>query len=377
MTLHGINNHEPLTERRMLEFLATGEIGIPGININMRNLEMSVSGAIKLDVQPDAIIDISWQSKTFAFLVECKARSTPKIIESAIGQSIYYSRLTGLYPMVFVPYLSSKELERLQAANVSGIDLCGNCIISVPGDMLIYKTGEPNKFPSRRKGPNPYRGASSIVARTLVMQPKFESSRSIESFIIQRGGKITQGTISKAIEELEEDQMISRQGRAIRVLQHDTLLDNLVRNFEGVSPGDTRSYKVNGLLTEVADTIKQRAFELDEDVVVTGIGSASHYTAMAQSPPLPVYCRRLDLLDGHADLDSRFSNIIIKRMDDAGAYYDTRLENGWPWASPVQSYIELQSGSARDREMADHVRRIILLDEIGTQDVFEREAIND
>jgi hypothetical protein len=347
----------PLTERRMLAYLASGDLRLPAIDIKLRSMGSAMSVEPTPIAEVDAVVDVSWHSKSHVFLVECKTTFTPKAIDVAIGQAIRYSQMSGLSPMILVPYLSPKAIECLETSGISGVDLSGNGIVSVPGEMLVYKTGMPNKYPTRRKGPNPYRGATSIVARTLAVRREFESSRAVEAFIRQRGGSVTQGTVSKALDELEEDLVIHKNGHAVQVLQYEVLLDNLVRHYEPPDGDAVRSFKVEGSPAEIARIVLQRAVELGEQVVVTGIGSASQYTAMAQSPPLPIYCRRLDILDGYADSHSRFPNVSIRRMADAGAYYDARFADGWPWASPVQTYVELMNGGARDHEMADHMRR--------------------
>ncbi|BDI33832.1 hypothetical protein CCAX7_58830 [Capsulimonas corticalis] len=359
----------------MLASLFNGQVRFPALDVRAR-LAPFRSPAPKTSITgADAIVDVTWGAKTYTFVVECKTQSTPKIIDAAIGQATRYSQDMGLLPMIFTPYLSREALERLEAAGISGVDLSGNGIIHVPGEIFIYQSGAPNRYPSRRQGPNPYRGASSLVARTLAIQTEFGSSRAIEKFIAERGGMITQGAISKALNELEDDLVILREQRAIRVLQYDVLLDALVRHFERPDPHEARSCKVSGSPGEIQKIIVDQAIKQSEKVIVTGLGSASHYTAMAQSPPIPIYCRRLDLLDGYADFESRFPNVVIKRMADPGVYYDAHMEGGLPWASPVQTYLELMNGGARDREMADNVRRFFSM-EIGKKQSISDETNN-
>jgi len=356
----------------MLEYLSKGQVRLPAVDIHIRTVPTT---SHTLDMPADAVVDVTWQTKTHKFIVECKALSTPKLTAAAIGQAIYQSRATGLRPMIFVPYLSQEQLNHLEASGVSGIDLSGNGIINVPGEMLVYKTGEPNLYPIRQKRPNPYRGTSSLVARSFAIQTEFKSSRSIEAFIQQRGGSVTQGTISKALRQLEEDLVIRRQGHSILVLQYDLLLENLVRSYERPEANETRTFKIDGSAADIARTISNCAAELGEQVVITGIGSASYYTAMAQSPPLPIYCRRLDLLDGHADSQSRFPNVSIKKMPDTWAYYDARCADNWMWASPVQTYLELMNGGARDHEMADQVRHLFAPEAVSTHPVERRDKL--
>ena len=41
-------------------------------------------------------------------------------------------------------------------------------------------------------------------------------------------------------------------------------------------------------------------------------------------------------------------------------YFDARRESGLVWASPVQTYLELNAGDKRDQETALQVRELIL-----------------
>ncbi|MCK4601324.1 MAG: hypothetical protein KAU28_02585, partial [Phycisphaerae bacterium] len=65
-----------------------------------------------------------------------------------------------------------------------------------------------------------------------------------------------------------------------------------------------------------------------------------------------------------ADLDvketDRFANIEILRTDDARAFFDPRVKDGIPYASPIQTWLDLVSGDKRQKDAAKQVRRGIL-----------------
>jgi hypothetical protein len=53
---------------------------------------------------------------------------------------------------------------------------------------------------------------------------------------------------------------------------------------------------------------------------------------------------------------SRFPNLEILETDDETVYFDARGGASLPWASPVQTYLELMAGDKRDKETADQVK---------------------
>src|SRR4029079_17973282 len=86
-----------------------------------------------------------WAERTFKFGVEFKRFGTPKGIEEAVFQAREQCRGWGLLPLVVVPYLSRDRLAVLETEGVSGLDLCGNGVVVVPGELLVYRTRNPNR----------------------------------------------------------------------------------------------------------------------------------------------------------------------------------------------------------------------------------------
>jgi hypothetical protein len=55
----------------------------------------------------------------------------------------------------------------------------------------------------------------------------------------------------------------------------------------------------------------------------------------------------------------------VVETDEDIVYFDVRRKRGIPWASPVQTYLELMSGDKRDRETAAQLARELLSKEGG------------
>jgi hypothetical protein len=52
----------------------------------------------------------------------------------------------------------------------------------------------------------------------------------------------------------------------------------------------------------------------------------------------------------------RFANVEFVETDDPRVYFDARDTQGFPWASPLQIYLELSTGGKREREAAEQLR---------------------
>ncbi|MCH7799317.1 MAG: hypothetical protein IID28_12855 [Planctomycetes bacterium] len=76
-------------------------------------------------------------------MAQCKSRSTPRAIDQALLQARRASLATGLAPMIIVPYLDERRLDRLADEAVAGIDLSGNGIAIVPGRLSTRPTCQP------------------------------------------------------------------------------------------------------------------------------------------------------------------------------------------------------------------------------------------
>lgn len=117
------------------------------------------------------------------------------------------------------------------------VDLSGNALIMVPDEILVSRTGAPNRF--RRPGviKNVYRKNSSIVPRAFLLKPRYNSITEVMDEIESRGGIVSQATVSKVCASLDQDLVIERTKgqvpptRSLRLIQPDKLLDLLTENY--------------------------------------------------------------------------------------------------------------------------------------------------
>jgi hypothetical protein len=324
----------------------------------------------------DALLTLRWGSRSYRFAVEARRLWTPKAVSEATETARRNAGLVGAYPLILVPYLSEERLRTLEAQAVSGIDLCGNGVVVVPDELLVLRTGSPNRFRWEGTIKNVYRKNSSIVARVFLLLPKFNSVKAVLERIRKGDGEVTLATVSKVCKSLEDDLIIERfrpkpepgalvshlkPGSGLRLLQPDKLLDLLADNYALPAVSRTFRGKCGLRLEELRMRLAGWEEQSGARVVLTGASSVEAYAVMAREPVQSFYCTDIDKavasLGGDVRETDRFANVTLLETRDDFVYFDRRPGLV---ASPIQAYLELVQGDPRERETADQVRRVIL-----------------
>jgi hypothetical protein len=215
-----------IPESQIFNLIRSGKLSLPPVNISLVNNKNARSNDYY------ALIKITWQKQSFTFATIIKRYSSNRVVQEAVREAKYAAKKLNKFPLIITPWLSPEQLSELDATSVSGIDLSGNGIITIPGKLSIFRSGQPNAFPQSRLVKNVYQGSSSLVARVFLLKPVYTSVQQIVEEIETRGGFVTQPTVSKALKQLEEDVIIWRDKNEIKLVQPDKLLDRLAANYK-------------------------------------------------------------------------------------------------------------------------------------------------
>lgn len=355
-----------ITQRDIIARLVRDGISFPPMTLRFGPWKPAVDGD-----RPDGEATAAWRGKALSFVLGVKAQATPKGLQGAVDQVKLYAASCGRPPLIVLPYLSDENLKRLEEANVSGLDLCGNGIIHIPGKMLVLRTGQPNLFRQSDTVKNAYAGDTSIVARALVLRQSFTAVKDLVEFIQDRQGGITFSTVSKALKKLEEDVVISRQGSTVSVVQRDRLFDRLLQAYKTPKVSGRFQGRCSIPLATATKELVRAAKQMDARITLTGEASAERYVVMAREPILQAYVSQPpSLLLRQASLrvetTERFPDLELIETTDKRMFFDGREKNGIPYSSPVQAWLELASGDKRQREVAEQLREALLRgDEVG------------
>jgi len=352
------------TKREMLDQLRSGKVVLSPLSFRFLEGQLEVDGNRRLD----ALVEASWRKGKARFAVECKTLSTPRAFQDGLNL-LKISRLRkGYSPMLFMPFLNERQLEELEKEGISGMDLCGNCVV-VPDIFAVFRSGGKNRFSSSAPIKNIYRKNSSMVGRVFLVRSGYNTVQDICSEI-NRLNPLANGwdkkpmslsTVSKALKALEEDLIITRKD-TIRLLQPGKLLEKLDENFVLPNIKERLRLKVpedRGPLRKLLLNLSQK---LGLPLAASGMSSVGQYAVMQRGDMLSVYCpcieKLLSLLPGSQT--DRFPNLELIETDDETVYFDSRNKGDFRWASPVQVYLELMTGDKRDKETAEQVMSFIL-----------------
>lgn len=306
----------------------------------------------------DLVLTLAWENQRRKFVVEFKGQSAPSYLAGAIEQVRTYSAARpDLLPLVIVPYLGPKALERLIAAGVSGLDLCGNGVVNVPGEWFVFRTGEKNRFPTSLPIKNVYRGTSSIVARVFLSRPNYKSVNKVRDEILKRKGDVSLSTVSKVLKALEEDLIVARNDE-IRLLQPERLLDQLRDNYR--RPETKRR---QGKVKDIQNLIAQAAEVAEKSkILIAGRTQIPYVILPSSNNMLSLYVSSAAPFQREFGFEetSRFPDVEFLETDDPTVYFDRRTIGPIPCISPLQAYLELSKGGKREQESAEPLRGDIL-----------------
>jgi len=267
-----MNSKQLVTVEDPLIYLKEGRLCFPPLQVGKGETKATPSADNKT-IKSENLLPLSRGDRTYRFGIETRRLWTPKAVSEAAEKARRNADVAGIYPLILVPYLSEEQLLVLEAKGVSGLDLCGNGVVVVPDELLVLRTGFPNRFRWETAIKNVYRKNSSIVSRAFLLIPRFSSLKEAQELIRKRGGEVTLGTISKVCKSLEADLVIERSHgetpaarlpappqpggvsqpprarpspcqRRLSLLQPDKLLDLLANNY--APPVVGRRFRGNG-----------------------------------------------------------------------------------------------------------------------------------
>lgn len=344
-----------ISERKARAMVGQGDVQVRPLRIELIEIEPRTPDARTIDWS----LDVSWGQKTCRYAVEYVSVGTPRNLEFARERIARALRSTpGMLPMVMTPYLSEDKLNELAEREVSGIDLCGNGVVIAPGDWFVYRTGRPNRFPTKAAIKNIYAGTSSLVCRALLTAGRFERLSDIPRAIEAAGGQISLGTVSKVVRCLEDELLVSKED-GIRLIQPLALLDRVANSYQPREPVS----RLRGSFPDGKDLLQRAsAWARDTGAGLAVSGAGRYAQAPSSDAYPPIYTDRPTELarELHFEPADRFASAEIRGTEDPLPYFDAQRVDGVTWQSPLQTYLEMMQGGKRERELAATLREQVL-----------------
>jgi hypothetical protein len=352
------------TEEDMFKALEGGKVQLPPLTMRLVQREPKPRLLANDSYRPDALVEATRGRQRWKFLAELKGTSTAQAFEDALNAIQPAAAKSRLHPMVVLPYLSPENLSRLENAGISGLDLCGNGIVTVPDELFVMRTGQPNRFPRSEPIRNVYRGDSSYVGRAFLAKPIYQAVGEIVSTIQNKGGSVSFATVSKVLKTLEADLIVERSEGQIKLIQPEKLLEQLAENYRPPKAIERFVGKIAVEERELPRRLTDAAIRFGAELLITGSASAARYSVLAREPVVAAYCdappKELLTASGLSfEETNRFPNVDLTYTHDKLPFFEPAPQDGVKYASAVQVYLELMSGDKRQRESAEQVREYL------------------
>jgi hypothetical protein len=318
----------------------------------------------------DAIAEFSIQDgPSFRALVEVKSLATPKIIDDVCQQITYLLQIAdrkNLVPLFVAPYVGREQANRLAKAGISWIDLSGNMIIRVAGQVYIERTGKPNMFPDTVPIRKIFQGSSSLVSRALLLKPEgFSSLYELADFINSRNASITIPTISKVLKALEDELLITKKKNLISVDDPEKLLGRLAKGYaDSVKRQQSNRYRfaiddytLSLLPTFWASPLEYAACEF----------YAAKLKGLTATEQVTLFVKSLDEVKktyGFSMLvtkpDAEFGQLTLIETKEPSVWFNIKNEGLVRIVDDIELYLEMTLATPRGPEIAEQLKQQIL-----------------
>lgn len=349
------------SEQDLFRSLQIGEEFLPPLVVD--SCQREVPGGTRASKWMDArvALRLPGTDEVFAFVVEGSLQSTPLAVRQAIRTVKSYVEQGDEYPMILVPYLSAERLAELEKEEISGVDMCGNGIVIVPGRLLVRREGRPNRYPTSRPLLNPYAGRSSMVARMLLTQPQWGTLKDLRNAIEKAGADLSMAQASKAVGALVDDLHVFKLGSVITLREPERLLESLARSYRRPTAQAHQALRLPAGL----DWPKALSSDPAMRWSVTGASSLGRYTPFVEGGPLRIGVSDLSpamrLLGDSPERIPAFADLALVEVDGPGPFFQNATdEEGIRWAGRIQAWLESQAGDPRQKDGARELRNRIV-----------------
>lgn len=180
------------------------------------------------EYQPDALIDLAYESGSAQYIVECKSRIDRK---AHIDQVRRQFETTDRRGVLIAPYITRELADHCRASGLQFIDTNGNAYLQAPG-LLVFITGEKNErsqlHVSAAKGLT--NAAALRVVFVLLARP--DSVHLPYKELASHAG-VSLGTAYNVLNDLERRGYLINKGDAERrrLLEPKRLMDEWAINY--------------------------------------------------------------------------------------------------------------------------------------------------
>lgn len=288
------------------------------------------------------------------FCVDVKAKGEKRFVDQYISRVEKCPK--NVQPLLMAPYLSERSADDLRAKNHSYIDLSGNCYI-VTNSLFISVSGKPNQYIAERSNKHYFSksaSAASAIMRTMLDEPR-RLWRVQE--LAEVSGKAI-GSVSNVKRFLLDRAWIKAAPSGFRLCNIREMLYEWAKDYK---KKDARTFEYYSLdsIPAIEGGIAGWNDAHGATAVLGSFAAAVRYAPAVRYKKVHVYVEQQDFDEFVRDLElqpvTSGGNVAITIPHDETPCMYSRNISGDIVTSPVQTVLDLLTGSGRGEEAADAV----------------------
>jgi hypothetical protein len=308
-------------------------------------------------------------------LIEARRTLTPVLLQRQVRTQVeFMRRLNGdAAVLVISAWISPRSRQTLDDLGYGYLDLTGNVSFRLTRPMIRIRLDGARIDPSPATSQHPrlLKGlkAGRLVRALTDVTPPYTATHLADAT------KLSAAYISRLLESLEDQAIISRRGRAITDVEWNSLLRARAESYDLLKAGTVASFAATQGLDMVLNRIRnqQAHNEPSGRVAVTGPVAAAKVSPITVGGQLILY---LEVDPTHPDPQEAIDtfsrslrllpsaqggNVLLLTGDDPVIFTGTRLIDGVPHVALSQLALDSLSGPGRmpaeAEEILDHMSR--------------------
>jgi hypothetical protein len=294
------------------------------------------------------------------FIVDIKANTEPRFLRNTIHQMRkIISGFPQYYPMIVSGFIGPGGRDILRKEGINYMDELGNIGIFLKEGLILVE-GRGNIKKEKRELRSLFAPKSTRVLRTILENP--DKIWRLE--VLSKISKISIGQIYKVKNRLENEEIVVKTSKGLKLLKPSALLDLWRTNYDVTDKNNIESfYSSDSPPEQLVKKLARIAEKEKINYAFTLFAGANMISPYVRTPQVHLYLsKNKEGFIKEADLKPVIfgANVHLLTPFDEGIFNPIQIIEGINIVGNIQLYLDLVNYPARGKEQAEILREKII-----------------
>lgn len=293
------------------------------------------------------------EAEPIEFCIDVKSNGERRYVNSFMDMTKQHK---GTNFVFMAPYISDESAKVMIEQKYSYMDLSGNCYI-VANKIFLYILGQPNKFITKKEKKNylcKSSGAVSAIMRTMLNFHK--KYWKVKTLSLESGKAL--GTVSNVKFFLRDRDWILEDKDGFKLNNIKDMLYAWAKDYHKEKSMVYEFYSFE-TIPELEQKIASWSNAHNSCAVLGGFSASVRYAPVVRYKKVEIYIEQIEFENFIQDMElqsvSSGGNVIITVPHDETLLMFSKIIDGVPVTSPVQTILDLLGNAGRGEEAAEAV----------------------